>query len=118
MDEQKHEAPTVAVEPDVGMHDLARLCAFCFGQDHDYTPSNADDTAWQPHDWVIEAMKAAMNAERQRLLGALTRHDFHAANIFRHYYPSCTGDWVDLQELRRFLQPNVRLAGPCTDHEE
>ena len=43
------------------LQEIARLCAFCFGQDHDYTPNHADEE-WQAHGWVIEAMKAALAA--------------------------------------------------------
>lgn len=42
-------------------------------------------------------------AERERILGMLTRHDWSPSNIFRYYYPSVTGDWVDLRELRTLL---------------
>jgi hypothetical protein len=42
-------------------------------------------------------------AERARMLDALERHDWHASSIFRYYYPSATGDWVDLRELRKML---------------
>jgi hypothetical protein len=36
-------------------------------------------------------------------LEKLTRHDWRSASIWRHYYPSATGDWVNLRELRAML---------------
>lgn len=52
------------------------------------------------------AVKAFVSAEHARMLDTLTRHDWHANNIWRHYYPSATGDYVDLRELRKVLAPN------------
>lgn len=43
-------------------------------------------------------------AERARMLAALERHDWETASIWRRYYPSATGDWVDLRELRKALK--------------
>ena len=42
--------------------------------------------------------------ERNRILDTLKRFDWHTASIFRHYYPSATGDYVDLRELRKILE--------------
>ena len=50
---------------------------------------------------------AVRAAERERMLSTLTRHHLRSANIWRHYYPSATGDYVDLRELRKVLAPNA-----------
>jgi len=61
---------------------------------------------------VAFAQQRAIAAERERLLAALTRHDWQSKNIWRYYYPSATGDWVDLRELRKaLLGPNAELTG-------
>jgi hypothetical protein len=38
------------------------------------------------------------------MLAALERHDLETASIWRCYYPSATGGWVDLRELRKALK--------------
>lgn len=48
--------------------------------------------------------------ERNRILDALKRHDWNSSNIWRFYYPSATGDWVDLRELRKLLEPTIDAA--------
>ena len=58
--------------------------------------------------------------ERDRILSALKRHDWHSSNIWRYYYPSSTGDWVDLRELRKLLAstlPAPQQKPPTTRHD-
>lgn len=53
--------------------------------------------------------------ERRRIVQAiqrLTRADYSPSNIWRHYYPSATGDWVDLREvIKAVLTDGVPVAG-------
>ena len=66
---------------------------------------------------IKAAYEAGAAAERERLLSTLTPHDWRSSSIWRHYYPSATGDWVDLRELRKLLEPpNAELRGrPLAD---
>lgn len=86
-------------------------CAMGYAYTESTDPTGPDD--WSTDD-VVKAFKsgyelaqrhalADVAAERERLLAALTRHDWQRASIWRLYYPSATGDWVDLRELRKAL---------------
>lgn len=58
------------------------------------------------------AIDEAVAADRERMLAALERHDWRPSNIWRYYYPSATGDWVDLRELRKLLGcPSAMQSG-------
>ena len=70
-----------------------------------YEPATTPRTVAIEPLYTADAIRAAVLAERERLLSALTRHDWHSSGIWRHYYPSATGDWVDLRELRKALEP-------------
>jgi hypothetical protein len=52
--------------------------------------------------------------ERRRIVQAiqrLTRADYSPSNIWRHYYHSTTGDWVDLREvIKAVLTDGVSVA--------
>lgn len=61
-----------------------------------------------------EAWDAATTAERNRTdsaIDSLARADYHPSGIWRHYYPSTSGDWVCLRELRTALRSNAKLTG-------
>jgi hypothetical protein len=66
---------------------------------------------WQLKDYGDRRAAAAVLAEHERMLNTLTRHDLCTSNIWRHYYPSATGDYVDLRELRKVLAPNAKITG-------
>jgi hypothetical protein len=55
-------------------------------------------------DQMLEYGAGAAKHERERILAVLNRHNWRSASIWRHYYPSATGDWVDLRELRKLLE--------------
>jgi hypothetical protein len=40
----------------------------------------------------------------------LTRADYSPSNIWRYYYPSATGDWVDLREVLKAVK-NTATGG-------
>ena len=48
-------------------------------------------------------------AEREAWLEKLNRADWRPSSIFRHYYPSANGDWVNLRELKDAI--HARAAG-------
>jgi len=51
--------------------------------------------------------------ERKRIVQAiqrLTRADYSPSNIWRYYYPSATGDWVDLREVLKAVK-NTATGG-------
>lgn len=52
--------------------------------------------------------------ERMRIAQAiqrLTRADYRPSNIWRHYYPSATGDWVDLREVLKAIHSDGVKTG-------
>lgn len=45
--------------------------------------------------------------ERNRIakdIERLTRADYRPSSIWRYYYPSATGDWVDLREVLKVVR--------------
>ena len=46
--------------------------------------------------------------ERERLLANMTRYGWRRASIWKHFYCSATGDYVDLRELRKLLEAPYR----------
>ena len=51
--------------------------------------------------------------ERKRIVQAiqrLTRADYSPSNIWRYYYPSATGDWVDLREVLKVVRGTEGVA--------
>lgn len=64
--------------------------------------------------FAFRAWEAAETSERNRMddaIDSLTRADYRPSSIWRHYYPSVTGEWVCLRELRKALRPNAELRG-------
>ena len=65
---------------------------------------------------------AATTAERNRTdsaIDSLTRADYRPSGIFRHYYPSTSGDWVCLRELKTALRSNAEITrGVTTDQNK
>lgn len=59
-------------------------------------------TEFQPPFLRFAALVAA--AEREAWLKKLTSADWNPVSIFRHYYPSANGDWVDLRELSEIIR--------------
>lgn len=51
-------------------------------------------------------------AERDEWLEKLTRADWRSSSIFRHYYPSANGDWVNLRELTEVIRARCALEAP------
>jgi hypothetical protein len=56
----------------------------------------------------LKAQKDAIHAKQvdEQLLhrlDELIKHSFNPSNIYRYYYPSATGDWVNVRELRAVL---------------
>jgi hypothetical protein len=47
---------------------------------------------------------AALEELSEKCAEKLTRADWNPSSIFRHYYPSANGDWVDLRELKKFIE--------------
>ena len=47
---------------------------------------------------------AALEELSEKCIGGLTRADWKPSSIFRHYYPSANGDWVDLRELKKIIE--------------
>src|SRR5574337_1056676 len=67
--------------------------------------------------FAFRAWEAAATAERNIIddaIDSLTRSDYRPSSIWRHYYPSVTGDWVCLRELRKALRPNAEVSGAGT----
>lgn len=60
-----------------------------------------DQTNWQIFFKRFATIIAA--AERNAWIKKLTRSDCKQSNIFRSYYPSANGDWVDLRELKKVI---------------
>ncbi len=56
--------PPATVEPvtEQELQDIARTYAFVYGQEHSYVPKDKPDPTWQAHPWVIQAMRAAVEA--------------------------------------------------------
>ena len=55
----------------------------------------------------------ATTAERNRTdsaINSLTRADYRPSGIWRHYYPSTSGDWVCLSELKKAMRSNAALT--------
>jgi len=60
------------------------------------------------------AWEDATRAEHDRTdeaIESLTRADYRPSGIWRHYYPSTSGDWVCLRELRAALRSNAKVSG-------
>ena len=71
----------------------------------------ADEFNQLQREWITQTGAEDMvSAERERLLSVLTRHGSRSSNIFKSFYPSCTGDWVDLRELRQMLKPTDEVS--------
>ena len=82
------------------------------------THRNGANSAWPGNYGHYETQLAwcawedATRAERDRTDGAiesLTRADYRPSGIWRHYYPSASGDWVCLRELIAALRSNDQV---------
>ena len=52
--------------------------------------------------------------ERKRIvqdIQRLTRADYRPSSIWRYYYPTATGDWVDLREVLRAVNATATGDG-------
>lgn len=51
--------------------------------------------------------------ERKRIANGierLSRADYRPASIWRYYYPSANGDWVDLREVLKVVRATAGVA--------
>lgn len=88
----------------------ADSCSLCGHVDQDAIESAACADRDARIAELERELAEAQKDERNRILDALKRHDWNSSNIWRFYYPSATGDWVDLRELRKLLEPTIDAA--------